>query len=181
MVGAGISLWRVLARFCGGAGIFGLAGYARGVKEQGKITAPVRAAGGRFAPGSSGNPRGRPAGRRDARTVILGELLDGDGAAIVGQLVEQAKQGVPWAVRLCIERLLPRHERRVDVDLPRVETAADVGAAVASVIDLAAGGDLTIDEARAFLALLDQQRRAIETHDLAVRLELLEAEKKQWD
>jgi hypothetical protein len=140
-----------------------------------------RGAKGRFLAGVSGNPRGRPKGSRDPRTVILAQLLDADGAAIVASLVDQAKAGSPWAVRLVIERLLPRHERRVSVELPSVTDAASVGDAIAAVIDLAADGQLTIEEARGFLSLIEQQRKAIETNDLAVRLELLEQEKKQWD
>jgi len=129
---------------------------------------------GKFAPGVSGNPRGRPKGARDKRTVLLEELLDGEGELIVRKLIDQAKAGDPWAVRMAIERLVPRRERRVVVELPRVEKAADVAGAVADVLELAASGKLTIEEARAFLALLEHQRKAIETLDLAVRLELLE-------
>lgn len=139
---------------------------------------------GQFEKGVSGNPRGRPKGSRDPRTIILAELLDGEGAAVVGQLIEQAKAGTPWAVRLVIERLLPRHERRVNVALPAVTDAASVGEAIAAVIDLAASSQLTIEEARGFLALIEQQRKAIETNELAVRLELLESELKgggKWD
>lgn len=145
-----------------------------------------RAAGGKFAPGASGNPAGRPRGSVDPRTVILAQLAEGDGAAIVATLIDRAKAGEPWAVRLIVERILPRYERRVDVDLPRAETAADVGQAIADVIDLAASGELTLEEARGFMALLEQQRKAIETSELAVRLELLEGESKErrtkrWD
>lgn len=149
-----------------------------------KQAAPPRSGGGRFKPGVSGNPKGRPKGSRDPRTVILAQLLDVDGAAVVGQLIEQAKAGTPWAVRLVIERLLPRHERRVSVDIPAVTDAESVGAAIAAVIDLAADGQLTIEEARGFLGLIEQQRKAIETNDLAVRLELLEGDLKgpgKWD
>ena len=150
-------------------------------EKQGSAT---RESGGRFKPGVSGNPAGRPKGSRDPRTVILAELLDDDGAKIVRKLIEQAKAGEPWAVRLCTERLLPRHERRVSVDLPKVTDAASVGDAIASVIELAAEGQLTIEEARGFLALIEQQRKAIETNDLAIRLELIEADMKggsKWD
>ena len=51
--------------------------------------------------------------------------------------------------------------------------------AVAQVIELASTGDLTMEEARAFLALLEAQRRTIETADLAVRLELLEDQRRE--
>lgn len=170
---------RVLAR--ANAGNRHLCVVRSGVKDQVKNR---RAAGGRFAPGVSGNPAGRPRGSRDPRTVVLAQLLDGEGELITRKLIDQAKSGEPWAVRLCIERLLPRHERRISVDLPKVEKAEDVAEAVASVIELTADGQLTIEEARGFLALLDQQRKAIETGELAVRLEVIEAEMKEakkWD
>ena len=146
-----------------------------------KQAASPRASRGQFAKGVSGNPAGRPRGSRDPRTVILAQLVDGDGAAIVSKLIEQAKAGEPWAVRLVVERILPRFERRISVELPAVTDAASVGAAVAMVIDLAAAGELSLEEARGFMTLLEQQRRAIETSELAIRLELLEREGKgKW-
>jgi hypothetical protein len=135
---------------------------------------------GRFRPGTSGNPSGRPKGSRDARTVALAELVDGSGEAIVKKLCAAAEAGEPWAVRVVIEKILPRLERRVVVEIDRVETAGEVAHAVAQVIELAASGDLSIEEARAFLQLLEVQRRAIETSDLAVRLELLEQAQKEY-
>jgi hypothetical protein len=162
----------------------------RSGKEQekpvaGSSTGTVRIGSGRFPAGVSGNPRGRPKGSRDRRTLLLGELLDGGGEAIVAKLVKLAKAGKPWAVRLVVERIVPRLERRVEVDLPRIEKAEDVAGAVATVIECAAAGSLTLEEARAFLLLIEQQRKAIETQDLAVRLELLEqsageTKKEEW-
>jgi hypothetical protein len=143
------------------------------VKEEDANTVK-RSAGGKFAAGVSGNPAGRPRGKRDARTLLLADLVDGGGAEVVGRLLASAKKGEPWAVRLVVERLLPKMERRLQIDLPRVELAADVAGAVANVIDLASTGELTVEEARGFLGLLEQQRKTIETADLAVRLELLE-------
>lgn len=139
-----------------------------------KQAAAPRAKRGQFAPGVSGNPAGRPKGSRDPRSVILAQLVDVDGAAIVGKLIEQAKAGEPWAVRLVVERILPRFERRVQVELPALSDAASVGAAIAAVIDLAADGQLSIEEAQGFMQLLELQRRSIETTELAIRLELLE-------
>jgi uncharacterized protein DUF5681 len=135
---------------------------------------------GRFVRGTSGNPAGRPRGSRDAKTVALAELVDGSGEAIVKKLCASAESGAPWAIRLVVEKILPRIERRVDVELGAVETASEVGLAIARVIALAADGSLTIEEAQAFLRLLEVQRRAIETSDLAVRLELLEQQQKEY-
>jgi uncharacterized protein DUF5681 len=135
---------------------------------------PGRSEGGRFVAGASGNPRGRPKGSRDKRTLLLSELLDGGGAEIVAKLVKLAKAGKPWAVRLAVERIVPRLERRLEIELPRIERAEDIAAAVATVIECAADGSLTLEEAGGFLELIEAQRKVIETADLAVRLELLE-------
>lgn len=100
--------------------------------------------------------------------------MDGDGPAIMARLISSAKKGEPWAVRLTMERLLPRRERRIEVNIGRLEKAEDVARAVADIIGCAARGELTIEEAHAFMRLLEQQRKSIETSDIAARLELLE-------
>jgi hypothetical protein len=112
--------------------------------------------------------------------VLLAELVDAKGAAIVGKLLEAAEGGTPWAVRFVVERLLPKASTRLELaDLPRVEKAADVAGAVATVIELAGAGELSVEEARSFLGLLEAQRKTIETADLAVRLELLEEQQRE--
>ncbi len=101
-------------------------------------------------------------------------LLDGDGEAIISKAVELAKRGDGLALRLCIERLVPRRERTVELELPSIRKAEDIAAAAGVVIDEAAAGRLTLAEAREFLGLLELQRKALETSELAVRLEMLE-------
>ena len=132
-----------------------------------------------FAPGQSGNPRGRPPGARNRATLLLRNLLDGDGEAVVKRAIADAKRGKPIALRLCIERLIPPARSSVaTIELPAVAKAADVAEAAREVIAAAARGELTLAEAREWMALLERQRVAIETQDLAVRLELLEEEAK---
>lgn len=130
---------------------------------------------GRFAPGTSGNPAGKPKGARNRATLAALQLLDGDAEGIVAKAVELAKKGEPVALRLCIERLIPvMRGAVVELALPEVRRASDVLDACAAVIAAAAEGRISLREAQEFLGLLDTQRRAIETHDLAVRVELLE-------
>jgi hypothetical protein len=152
-------------------------GYSRAMAER-ENTRPKQGAGrladGKFAAGSSGNPNGRPKGARNRATLIAQELLDGEGDAIVRRAIALAKDGDPVALRLCVERILPRRANVVEVALPSIRRAADVADACAAVIEAAAAGRISLAEAREFMALLDVQRRAIETHDLAVRIELLE-------
>src|SRR3954465_3081685 len=49
--------------------------------------------GGRFPPGQSGNPLGRPAGSCNKATLLLADLIDGEGEDIVRALVTAAKAG----------------------------------------------------------------------------------------
>jgi hypothetical protein len=133
-----------------------------------------RARGGRFASGSSGNPAGRPKGARNRATLMAQELLDGEGEAIMRKAIQMAKAGEPIAMRLCIERILPRRANVVELILPFIQQADDVAEACGSVIDAAAKGTISLQEAKEFMGLLEFQRRAIESHDLAVRIELLE-------
>jgi hypothetical protein len=173
------------------AGVSARAGwYARGVAQrentgrkqaepaEGDLGIPVsgsqRLASGKFAAGSSGNPGGRPAGSRNRATLLAQELLDEDGEAIVKKAIEMAKSGEPIALRLCIERILPRRQNVIELVLPLIRQAEDVADGCAAVIEAAAAGRITLQEAKEFMSLLDAQRRAIETHDLAIRIQLLE-------
>jgi uncharacterized protein DUF5681 len=45
-------------------------------------------AGGRFQPGNSGNPNGRPKGSRNRSTSEVEELLDNNEAAIITKILE---------------------------------------------------------------------------------------------
>ena len=130
-----------------------------------------------FPPGKSGNPGGRPRGSRNKTTLACLDLLDGEGEAITRTAIERAKAGDAVALRLVVERVLPRGRgRAVEIELPAMEKAADLVEGCAAIIDAAAHGELTLGEAREFMALLDGQRKAIESQELAVRVELLEEE-----
>lgn len=134
-----------------------------------------RTKGGTFAPGQSGNPSGRPPGSRNEATILLDQLLDGEGDAILRTVIAAAKDSKPWAARLTVERLVPlRRDRRIRVPLGSVATAQDVATAVADVIGCASRGEISLEEAKSFMQLLEQQRRSIETMDIAARLEMLE-------
>src|SRR5262249_5233277 len=76
-----------------------------------------------FVAGQSGNPSGRPRGARNKATLLAEALLDGEAEAITRKLIEKGLEGDSTALRLCLERLLsPRRDRRVEFDLPKIET-----------------------------------------------------------
>src|SRR3954463_44237 len=67
--------------------------------------------GGRYQPGQSGNPLGRPAGSRNRATLLLADLIDGEGEDIVRALVTAAKSGDVSAGRTLLDRLgAPRQD-----------------------------------------------------------------------
>lgn len=148
------------------------------MEETGKEQAG-RAAGGRFAAGSSGNPAGRPRGSRNRTTQLCADLLSAEAPAIFERLVKMARKGDSVALKLCVDRLLPvraARDRTVELDLPAVRRAGDLVDAARVVIQEAAAGNITLSEARDLAALLSAERALIETTDLAVRIEALEGQ-----
>jgi hypothetical protein len=63
----------------------------------------------------------------------------------------------------------------VALKLPSLETSADLVAALASITNAVASGELTPEEGQSVAAILEQQRRAIETIQLEQRIAALEA------
>jgi hypothetical protein len=82
-----------------------------------------------FRKGQSGNPAGRPRGRRDERVLFAQALLDGEAEAIIRKCIEMAKEGDPVCMKLCMERLLPPvRSRPVRLDIPEATAPVDEAA-----------------------------------------------------
>ena len=129
----------------------------------------------RFKPGRSGNPNGRPSGSRNAATLAIDALLDGEAETLTRKAIELAKTGDMQALKLCMDRIVPpRRDRPVMFTLPRMEGPADAATAMAAVLKAASDGDLTPLEAGEIAKLFDAYVRTVETTELAKRIELLE-------
>ena len=63
------------------------------------------------------------------------------------------------------------------LDLPAMQSAADLPAVLGTVAQAVASGDLTPEEGQALAAVVKAQRRAIETADLEQRVAALEQRK----
>jgi hypothetical protein len=132
---------------------------------------------GLFRKGTSGNPAGRAPGCRNHATLMAEVLLDGEVEALTRKAVELAMEGDTTALKLCLERIVPRRKSRaVAFDLPRIDRVEDLGNAIGSVLEAAAGGRLFLDEAAALIGMMEARRKAIETIDFEKRLQALEAE-----
>jgi len=122
-----------------------------------------------FQPGQSGNPNGRPKGSRNAATLALESLLDGE--ALTRKAVELALTGDIAALRLCLDRILPpRKDRPVSFEMPPINNAVDARAASAALLAAVASGDLTPSEASEVGKLLDGCVRPIKVTDLLSNL-----------
>jgi hypothetical protein len=128
-----------------------------------------------FAKGQSGNPAGRPKGSRNATTLALESLLDGQAPALTQKAIDLALTGDIPALRICLDRILPpRRDRPVTFALPPIESAQDAAATVSAVLTAVAAGDLTPADAGEISRLIETYVKAFETAELAERLERLE-------
>src|SRR4051794_36701098 len=123
---------------------------------------------GTFRPGN----RGRPAGARNRTTLAAMALLEGEAEALTRRCIALALAGDTTALRLCLERLLPRG-RAVRLQLP-MRTLADLDAASETVSGAMAEGTIVLDEVATLTGLIEARRRLLETTELERRLEVLE-------
>ena len=128
-----------------------------------------------FKPGKSGNPEGRPKGSRNATTLALETLLDGQAHALTQKAIELALTGDMAALRLCIDRILPpRKDRPVTFDLPPIHNAAEAARTMSTVLTAVSTGQITPAEASDVGKLVESYVKAVEAADLSARIERLE-------
>ena len=140
-------------------------------QEQQKQRVPGRP----FPKGRSGNPRGRPPGIRKRPAQKGHALLSRRLKDLTGKAVEQALAGDAAALRLCLERLIPRvRERAVSLPLPPVRGAADIAPMMTPIAEALAQGEITPSEARELGSLVEAFVRALETSEFERRLRALE-------
>ena len=125
---------------------------------------------GRFKPGVSGNPNGRP---RKA-TTELEKALRKHGAELADKLVALALSGDTTALKICIDRIhapLKPQSAPVQLELPEGASMADTGRAV---LEAVARGEIAPDQAGQMLTGLGTLARVIEVDELEKRIQALE-------
>src|SRR5260370_3302865 len=108
-----------------------------------------------FAKGHSGNPAGRPRGSRNQATRLAEALLDGEAEALARRAVGLALDGDAAALRLCLERVVPRREREARVALPPIREAAQLPAAMSAIAAAVTRGAPTAGDAAALGRLIE--------------------------
>ena len=136
---------------------------------------PVPAAPTRFAPGQSGNPKGRPRGSRNKTSAMVEGLMSGEAEALARKCIEKALEGDATALRLCLERIAPkRRDPPIAFKLPPIENAEDAEKCGTALIAAVAAGELSATEAAPVMALLVSEKELIEAGDHERRLARLE-------
>jgi hypothetical protein len=134
-----------------------------------------------FAKGVSGNPAGRPPGSRNRAGEIAQALLDGEAEALTRRCVELALDGDRVALKLCLERLVPRRSRAVALDLPAIASTADLAPAIATIAHAVAAGDLTPYDGAELARIFDAYAHATEFGEFERRLRRVEREIEAGD
>jgi len=128
-----------------------------------------------FKKGQSGNPKGRGKGARNKTTVMLERMMADDASDVMQSVIDAAKDGDMTAARIIVDRIAPvRKGRPLEIDIPSIAAPGDVVSAYASILGNLASGHLTPDEAQQVSAVVEASRKAIETEQLAQRIDDLE-------
>jgi hypothetical protein len=150
-------------------------------------TPAPRGANGQFASGNAGGP-GRPKGRRvselrlAAEDAVTPEVI----RAVMKKVSLQALQGNLTAARILFERTLGRAAdvplgEPLDIQAPRLRTAADCTAALQRVSDALCGGTIDVTTAKVLTDVIQTQAKLIEVGDLEARLAELERQASSVD
>lgn len=131
---------------------------------------------GKFAPGESGNPAGKRRGTRNATTLAVEALLDGEAEALTRRAIELALKGDTIALRMCLDRIAPpRKGRAVTLAFPAsLKTPNDLAEAQASILTAMGSGEITTDEAADAAKVIEAVGAAIERRELEQRIAALE-------
>src|SRR5260221_2384469 len=115
---------------------------------------------GRFAPGCSGNPKGKAPGTRNRATVLRALMRDGDEDAIGRVLIDRALGGDPVAARFLIDGLNPKpRQRTITLDLPDGADAAAIFLAAATAM---VAGEISPQEALAVVRFIEEGQRMVQ-------------------
>src|SRR5437763_14323105 len=97
-------------------------------------------------------------------------MLEERGAELIQHVLARAEAGDMAALRLCLDRALPRgRDRPVRFALPRMERVEDTPAAVADISAALGAGTLTPREAAELLDLVGHFIQAVEAAHEAER------------
>lgn len=107
--------------------------------------------------GQSGNPNGRPKGALNRRSQ-LAKALEPHALELIAKTIELGLSGDVNALRLCIERLIPKikHED-TGIELPSRLNEKNVSKLKEKVLLAAIQGQMNVNDAEKLIKLIDDQ------------------------
>ncbi|WP_131778378.1 DUF5681 domain-containing protein [Legionella bozemanae] len=127
----------------------------------------------KFKKGQSGNPSGKKPGTHNKRTA-LAKLLEPHAENLINKAVELALEGDVNALKLCLDRLLPRIISQPvqfdmnDFDAENIDNLSAIGKKIILAISV---GNLSPEEGQRLMNILDDQRKLIEHVDMSRKLD----------
>ena len=135
----------------------------------------------------TGGPRlgsGRPKGSVTKRSSEVVATLLADGISPVEYMLTMMRDETAdpkeraWAAEKSAPYVHPRPApvaRMIEIDLPDLTAKGGITAALSHIAKAAASGRIAPSEAQSLAAIVEAQRKAIETGEILARLEALEA------
>lgn len=105
-----------------------------------------------FTKGKSGNPQGRRKGVPNRRTE-LAKMLDPHAEALIAKMIELALQGDVTALRVCMDRLIPKASR----EPTGIEFQKDPSKLKDDILRAALDGRVSIEDAERLRVLIDER------------------------
>ena len=129
---------------------------------------------GTFDQGFSGNPAGRPKGSLNGTTLAAQQLLKGEAEKLTRKAIQLALDGDLAALRICLERVLPKRQPSIQIELGPLEEVDHLRAAFGGVLAAMANGQISATELTSLNALLDAHMKFFELVEFEKRLNALE-------
>jgi len=131
---------------------------------------------GRFKPGVSGNPSGKPKGIRHRSTMAAMALLSGEAQALTRVCIDKALEGDLTALKLCLDRIIPpSKDHPIDITLPKIGSISDMPLFTESLINAVTSGEIGASEGEKLCKIVTAHTQAIQLSTFEQRLSDLEA------
>lgn len=119
-----------------------------------------------FQVGKSGNPNGRPKGALNKRTGLI-KLLEPYADALISKMITLGLDGDTVALRLCVERLLPKARyESAGIELPEKIKAETIDEIRIKVVQAILDGKIRAGDAEIALRILTNNPDAQEPKEI---------------
>lgn len=129
---------------------------------------------GKFKPGQSGNPAGKPKGTKNKITQAAMILLEGEAEALTRKAINLALEGDVTALRLCLERIAPSLKSTAPLLNLEDELPDSLTETAKTFVKAAAKGEIPPDIASQLVSAVASVARIEEMENVKERLESLE-------